>query len=67
VGDASSAVPFWDSPLVGVLCAAMFAYVDVKSLDVWTFLLGSTQQTELEPTYFVSEKNWYGAKGLSYK
>ena len=50
VDDASSAAQFWYSPLVGVLCAAMFAYVDVKSLNVWTFLLGSSQHTELEPT-----------------
>jgi len=31
-----------------------------------TFLLGSSQHTELELMYFVSEKYWYRAKGLSY-
>jgi hypothetical protein len=31
-----------------------------------TFLLGSSQHTELEPTYFISEKYWYRSKGLNY-
>ena len=45
VDDACSAKPFWGSPLVGVMCSAVFAYADVKSLDVIFSLLCFLGQT----------------------